>query len=56
MFVHFLIQFQQEYVFLFELKLISLLSKSVFVIKFACAYLAAIISDVNLNGLVIYLS
>ena len=56
MFVPFLIQFQKEHVLLFELNLISLLSKSAFVIKFACDNLAAIVSAVNLNGLVIYLS
>ena len=56
MFVPFLIQFQKEHVLLFELNLISLLSKCAFVIKFACDNLAAIVSAVNLNGLVIYLS
>ena len=43
---------------IFLLRLISLSSKSVFVIKFACANLAAKLSTVNLlnSGVVIYLS
>ena len=43
---------------IFLLRLISLSSKSVFVIKIACANLAAKLSAVNLlnSGVVIYLS
>ena len=54
-----LIHFQQVHVlFRFLLRFVSLLSKSVFVTKFACANLAAKFSAVSLlnYGVVIYLS